>query len=204
MMSSVTLVASLAVAATIVLDIFLRSVNRIARDAFGDSLPIEEWLREQRSIVDFTFLGTPQPSLQARLTLRARPDQRLVSAIGITNSLTTSSIDVHTGFKRMSSEIISPGDAGRMRWSKLYGVAENLLHRDAMAMHKDGLALADCAQRLCLAVVLVDNFGVDAMSIPIDVLRTITKDINSNGCLRNATPRHPRRNTPTTCSTTLP
>jgi len=194
LISSATLLASLAVAATIVLDIFLRSVNRKARgvSVSDSSLSIKEWLREQRSIVDFTFLGTLQPPLQERLDLRAGPNQRLVSAFGITNSLTTSSIDVHNDFRRMSSEIISPGEAGRMRWSKLYKVAESLLHRDAIGMHEDGLALADCAQRLCLAVVLVDNFGLDVMSIPINVLRGITKGINSQWLSSKCNPATPK------------
>lgn len=175
--TSAALMASLALAATIFLDVLLRAVKGKAPKDFKKNLPVDEWLRKQRAIVDFTYFGTPRPPLQARLALRAQPNQRLVSAFGITNSLTTTSIHIHNDFLRMASEIINSGDA--TRWSGLYEAAEKLLNRDAGDVREDGLALADCAQRLCLVVVLFDNFGLDPMSIPIDTARAITRTINS-------------------------
>lgn len=140
--------------------------------------PVEEWLRIQRSRVDFSFLGTPRLPLQARLTLRAQANRRLVSAFGIANSLTTSSPEVHTLFLKEASRVLGVG--GGSRWPNLYSVAEFLLERDVDTMkgQNSPLSLADCAQRLCLTVVLVDNFGIDARDIPPETARFIATEIN--------------------------
>ncbi|KAK1830714.1 hypothetical protein QBC39DRAFT_260213 [Podospora conica] len=122
------------------------------------------WLNTQRAIVDFSFFSSPDaplPDLSTRLELRAQANARLVRAFGITNSLTTSSIDTNQQFHDKATRLINQASQDPDRWTRLYSLAEGLLKQDVVhtRLAAKPLGLADCVRRMCLAVVLVDNFG---------------------------------------------
>lgn len=145
---------------------------------FQQPANFEIWLRQQRAIVDFTFAGLSPSDKEGKLLRRARANRRLVSAFGIDNSLTTSSVDVHDNFVKWSSKLISNP---LRRWPVLFVIAESVLKHDVenAAAHRGGqILLADCVRCLCLIVVLVDAYDVNLDSISPDVILTITREIN--------------------------
>ena len=128
-----------------------------------------EWLDSQRAIIDFRFFSPSSsdrgPDLQTRLELRAQANSRLVRAFGVDNSLTTSFISTHKQFHARAARLISEASRDPGRWTRLYGLAKGVLKRDVMDARavKKPLSLADCARRMCLVVVLVDNFGEEGL-----------------------------------------
>jgi len=122
------------------------------------------WLDTQRAIIDFSFFsppGAPLPDAPTRLELRAQANARLVRAFGITNSLTTSSTHIHKRFQEKAARLINEANQDPGRWTKLYRLAEEVLEGDIVfnLITAEPLGLADCVRRMCLAVVLADNFG---------------------------------------------
>ncbi|KAK4133237.1 hypothetical protein BT67DRAFT_435106 [Trichocladium antarcticum] len=136
-----------------------------------------QWVREQRSVADFSFAGDIR--VDGRLHLRAEPNSRLKAALGIHNSLTTASLPEHKAFFKTAMGILKRGDRS---WVTLYRVAEHFLQREiqhAAADDSRPLRLAECIRCFCLAVVLFDNFGTNPADIPREHLATITGEINT-------------------------
>ena len=170
------------------------------------------WVRTQRAIIDFSYAAgravpIPHSSLEYRLKLRAKENQRLVSAFGINNSLTTSDVVVHKRFLKRASDVVRPKGPGE--WVRLYAVAEAELGRQVyegttvLIPHKGSVIdatattvvkLADCVRCLCLTVVLVDTFNVEdpERDLPRDVVLTITREINSQWLRSKEDPLTPR------------
>ncbi|KAK3369232.1 hypothetical protein B0T24DRAFT_707637 [Lasiosphaeria ovina] len=165
---------SLAFAATAVSLAILLTVLK----AF-EAVKVESWLQQHRDIVEFRSAGNSVP-LGTRLARRAEANQRLVSAFGIVNSLTSPSVQVHQDFLKTASRVINAG-RDNARWISLYCTAETLLRRDISTSKVgkgSGILLADCVRRLCLTVVLTDNFDVDPAAVSAEDVRLITREIN--------------------------
>lgn len=151
---------------------------------------VRKWLQQERAVVDFTFAG--DTVLKDRLQLRGRANQRLVSAFGILNSLTTSSVKLHNEFRRTASRALGNNNA---RWQRLYSVAEKLLRHeihDATQCEGGSLALANCTRYLCLTVILVDVFGADPASLPREPVVSIGEEINNQWLQSKYDPKVPR------------
>lgn len=142
------------------------------------------WLDTQRAIVDFRFFsphGPPLPDAAIRLQLRAEANARLVRAFGIENSLTTSSVHVHKQFYDKATALINEASQDPDRWTKLYDLAGGLLKQDIVdaVLSTQPLGLADCVRKVCLSVVLADNFGEEAIVlVERDVLGKIAGKVN--------------------------
>lgn len=163
-----------------------------AVDAADDALQVSTatwsdtaaWLDTQRAIVDFRFFsphGPPLPDVAIRLRLRAEANARLVRAFGIENSLTTSSFHVHKQFYDKATALINEANHNPGRWLKLYDLAGGLLKQDIVGavLAAQPLGLADCVRKMCLSVVLADNFGEDAIvRAERDVLGKIASKVN--------------------------
>ncbi|KAK1754365.1 hypothetical protein QBC47DRAFT_216849 [Echria macrotheca] len=158
---------------------FTTSITHLLSSPFQetpvDEQPILAWVEDQRATIDFSFFDIPRPPLQKRLELRARANRRLHLAFGIANSLTTALPETHKSFMKEASRVINAGD--NMRWVELYDLAELHLGRDAESA-ENLLHLADCTQRLCLTIVLFDNFKVDPRDTPPEVSSFIASEIN--------------------------
>ncbi|KAK5658481.1 hypothetical protein OQA88_1870 [Cercophora sp. LCS_1] len=155
---------------------------------------VETWLRNERAKINFTFLGTKLP-LESRLALRAQANKRLLSAFGIINSLTTTSPHQHRVFLSAASKVVNDSEnRGNSRWTTLYRVAETFLNQEIRTT-KGRITLEDCAQRLCLTVVLVDNFGIELTNIPSQTASSIAQEINRQWLLSKCDPRVTRSRT---------
>lgn len=142
------------------------------------------WLDTQRAIVDFRFFsphGPPLPDAAIRLQLRAEANARLVRAFGIENSLTTSSVHVHKQFYDKATALINEANHNPGRWLKLYDLAGGVLKQDIVdaVLSAQPLGLADCVRKMCLSVVLADNFGEEAIVfVERDLLGKIAGKVN--------------------------
>lgn len=143
------------------------------------------WIDTQRAIVDFRFFsphGPPLPDAAIRLELRAQANARLVRAFGINNSLTTSSVHIHKQFYDKATALINEASQDPDRWTKLYNLAGGLLKQDIVEalLAAQPLGLADGVRKMCLSVVLADNFGEDAIvRVERDVLGRIAGKVNA-------------------------
>jgi hypothetical protein len=81
-----------------------------------------------RSIIDCSFTEEGD-SLCGRLGLRAKPNRRLVYALGVNNSLTTTDPDVHKGFLGRAARPLKTMSRPKM-WQHLYDTAEAILERE--------------------------------------------------------------------------
>ncbi|KAK4454913.1 hypothetical protein QBC34DRAFT_289335 [Podospora aff. communis PSN243] len=169
-----------------------------------DQLDIKKEVNTVRQTIDFTYANSP--SLEQRLALRAQPNQRLVSAFGVTNSLTTSSPEVHRKFLTLASTIINarrPNAQGLdTRWLDLYSTATTLLRQDLTTATT--LPLASTIQRLCLTVVLQDNFSLPLPSLPASTILTIAHEINTQWVLSKCNPSTPLSSTLDSALRSLP
>ncbi|KAK3990812.1 hypothetical protein QBC44DRAFT_264329, partial [Cladorrhinum sp. PSN332] len=137
---------------------------------------IEEWLRDQRSIITFQFAGSTK-SKDDHLILRARANLGVRQAFGIENSLTTTSPEAHRAFLSLASSHVNE----RTRdWTKLYKTAKTFLEGEIATALGAGqhIQLAECIQCACLTVVLLDNFAVDPAALPRQSLVIIASEIN--------------------------
>ncbi|KAK4204777.1 putative cytochrome P450 [Triangularia verruculosa] len=133
---------------------------------------IKVWLREQKSIIDFSFAGVKKP--KDTLPLRAAANARIASAFGLTNSLTTSTPSVHRLFFRKVALHINRPDRS---WKALFQIATATLTAELRRDTGWPLRIAEAARITSLSVVLYDNFDI-AEPIPRDILRKITDEIN--------------------------
>ena len=161
---------------------------------------------EARQTIDFGYATCP--SLKERLALRAQPNQRLVSAFGVTNSLTTTSPEIHRSFLRLASDVINarvPNASGTdTRWINLYAAASTLLKQDLASAPNTPLPLASCVQRLCLTIVLLDNYHLAPSSLPPSTILLIAQEINTQWLLSKCNPSTPPSSTLTAALLSLP
>jgi len=187
---------------TIFLALTLRSWRSRRTDPKFEDLGAK--IEAVRRIVGFGYVPDMGRDLPQRLKLRALPNERLVSAFGVNNSLTTSDPDIHRDFMRVAMEVTKRRDNNDSntgvdsRWVRLYGIAETRLRHDLQfAASSKGqptktIPLADCAQRLCLTVVLVDNFDMDPADIPTHTASIITREINRQWISSKSEPQLPK------------
>ncbi|KAK4182283.1 hypothetical protein QBC35DRAFT_548504 [Podospora australis] len=138
---------------------------------------IHDWVREQRSIIDFSFAGASKPL--ETLPIRAAANRGVADAFGIVNSLTTPSPELHKVFLKTASQTVNRSNRD---WSILYDIAQACLQRDisnAATANNRHLLLAESVRCTCLTVVIVDNFNVDPSTLPRFLLVVITEQINT-------------------------
>lgn len=138
-----------------------------------------------RSIANFQAFDVE--TLEERLALRARPNQRLVLAFGLENSFTTTDEYLHKYFLRMSVRFINAvgreNQACAQTWTHLFSLAEKILESTAIwkLNHSQGstIRLAPTIRMFCLATV-IELFYPSAHAKPFEPndLLTATTAIN--------------------------
>ncbi|KAK0639393.1 hypothetical protein B0T16DRAFT_463075 [Cercophora newfieldiana] len=190
MLTSTAIVSSLAILLVYLVQAWKNPDNRETSEKEESNIGKE--IDEARNTIDFSYANSP--SLEERLALRAQPNQRLVSAFGVTNSLTTNSPEVHRKFLKLASTIITARvpnhDGSDTRWLNLYTAASNLL-QDELNTATATIPLASLIQRLCLTLVLHDNFHTPLSSLPRSTILLIASEINTQWLLSKCSPSTP-------------
>ncbi|KAJ0163398.1 Cytochrome P450 [Colletotrichum tanaceti] len=116
---------------------------------------VQSRIRRNRGIADFSIF---QPtSLQHRLQLRAGPNSRLVRAFGIRNSFTTTDVDTHTDFLRLSIHTIRSADGAA--WRRVWRLANDTIEELVPPQPRNGgrreeVGIERVARILCFDAVL--------------------------------------------------
>ncbi|KAI0599060.1 hypothetical protein F4775DRAFT_138160 [Biscogniauxia sp. FL1348] len=129
-----------------------------------------------RSIADFSAFG--QPTLSARLELRALPNARLVMAFGIVNSFTTTNRKIHTDFLKRANRVIRKMDDER--WAELPQLAESVLDSTIAYLKTDQphVPLAVLVRVSNFVLVLSVLFDIDPRAVDLRDAQTAAESIN--------------------------
>ncbi|WQF90048.1 Putative cytochrome P450 [Colletotrichum destructivum] len=116
-------------------------------------ISLQSKIQRNRSIANFSIF---QPSsLQHRLQLRAGPNSRLLKAFDIRNSFTTTDVDKHTDFLRLSFHTIKSADGAVCR--KVWRLANETIEKLVPQLRNSGrreVRIERIARILCLDAVL--------------------------------------------------
>lgn len=104
------------------------------------STSIEKKIERSRRIADFSFFNAK--SLSDRLQLRAIPNERLITAFGIRNSLTITDEDEYRRFLRHAARAMKSADG--VAWRRVRTLASetlDVLTSCPISHHQHGLSL---------------------------------------------------------------
>ncbi|KAK0741791.1 hypothetical protein B0T21DRAFT_408650 [Apiosordaria backusii] len=147
---------------------------------------IEVWLRNQKSIINFSFADASKP--HDTLPIRAEANENIAIAFGLINSLTTTSPSIHKSFLKTASSIINRPDRD---WTALFETATSTLKTELNHVPGQSLPLAEVTRITCLTVVLVDNFNIPS-PISRQSLVIITEEINNQWLKAKSSTPHSR------------
>jgi hypothetical protein len=123
------------------------------------------------------LLGPPDLHISALLRARAKPNQRLVKALGISSTFVSDDPDVHDGFTREAKALItavSDREHG-YGWSRLVDVAEASVNR---FLNTESLDYATFVQSVTFSVVLSGLLGADIEAMGPSDVAFVTRAIN--------------------------
>ena len=120
------------------------------------------------------LLGPTDLPITALLRARAKPNQRLVNALGISSTFVSEDPDIHSSFTREAKTLISAvTDKGG--WSRLIDVADACVDRFSNA---ESLDYATFVQSVTFSFVLAGLLGVDIELLDPTDVAFVTKAIN--------------------------
>jgi len=124
-----------------------------------------------------TMLSPPDLHISALLRARAKPNQRLVKALGITSTFVSGDPDVHDVFAREAKALVTTVSAGSGGdgWSRLIDVAETCVNR---FINAESLDYATFVQSVTLSVVLGGILGADIEGLDPTDVAFVTSAIN--------------------------
>ncbi|KAI2618995.1 hypothetical protein GGS26DRAFT_595683 [Hypomontagnella submonticulosa] len=135
-----------------------------------------QYVREQRAIADFSFLGKDE--LKSRLQARASPNERLVKAFGIENSFTTFDKVIHNKFLKKSRHAMQ--DMNSEKLIGFFNVARIALQRTLFHLNRPmgSQSLAELTRSFVFMATLHRFFGLDPSGVNIDDALQATDSIN--------------------------
>lgn len=124
-----------------------------------------------------TMLSPPDLHISALLRARAKPNQRLVDALGITSTFVSGDPDVHDVFTREAKALLTTVNVGvgGDAWSRLLDVAETCVDR---FINTDSLDYATFVQSVTLSIVLGGILGADVEALDPTDVAFVTSAIN--------------------------
>ncbi|KAI2641029.1 hypothetical protein GGS21DRAFT_354152 [Xylaria nigripes] len=132
-------------------------------------------LMKSRQIIDFSYFNARR--LEDRLTLRAKPNHRLVLAFGICNSFTTDKKHVHRDFLKNAHEAIH----NTQNWTKLSKVTKMILDICIKRLPRERMQpipLAPLVRIVSFSLVLHVLFDVRPSEIDLDAAVQAAETIN--------------------------
>ncbi|KAI0097935.1 cytochrome P450 [Nemania sp. FL0031] len=133
-------------------------------------------IQHYRHIADFSFLNPT--TLEDRLKLRAKPNNRLITAFNISNSFTTDDRHVHHEFLTRVKKVVHL--VHTEDWIKLSEVSKTIMNL-CLSHFKDGLPyipIAPFVRVVSFSLVLHILFGIEPLEVDPEEVRRATGAIN--------------------------